>query len=133
MKIYIVTSGEYSDYGIRSIHESKEDAENAIKLHKLRCSWYDNYNVSEWDTGFISSDIESQAIEQGMVFFNVWDGKDGIEAYRCENEEMFKDVNKIQECGDGDLTSIVMARDEEHAVKIFADKLNMHKYAKGLI
>lgn len=133
MKIYIVTSGEYSDYGIESVHLSKEEAEEAIKVHKVMRYWYDRFQVQEWETGFDSSDLENQAAKKGMFFFYVYTKDNGvIDSFRCNNRDDFCKTNNVDKKENGYYESVVMARDEDHAEKIFADLLIMYKYQEGL-
>ena len=47
MKVYIVTSGEYSAYGINQVFLSKEKAELYIKAHYY---YRGGYNIEEYDT-----------------------------------------------------------------------------------
>ena len=52
MKVYVVTSGEYSDYGIDAIFSTIEGAEEykemAIKF-KWGNSYYNQFNIEEWE------------------------------------------------------------------------------------
>ena len=55
MKIYVVTSGEYSDYGICAVFTDKEKA----KLFcALREDWFEPPRIEEYDT---SDDIPAEA------------------------------------------------------------------------
>lgn len=46
-KVYIVTSGAYSDYAIEEVFENPEDAEKYICLHNNDGYW--NMRVEEYD------------------------------------------------------------------------------------
>lgn len=65
MKIYIVTTGQYSDYGISKVFLNKENAEKYVELlHKLDDYDSDSACVSEFETSdesinFISIYIKS--------------------------------------------------------------------------
>lgn len=48
MKIYIVTSGEYSDYSIDSVFTDKAKAEACVELRN-RASNYSVYDIEEWE------------------------------------------------------------------------------------
>lgn len=50
MKIYIVTSGEYSSYGINAVFSTYEKAEKYIALRNDEdSSWHDEYYIEEYD------------------------------------------------------------------------------------
>ena len=48
MKIYIVSSGEYSDYSINSVFTDKAKAEACVEIRN-RASNYSVYGIEEWD------------------------------------------------------------------------------------
>lgn len=49
MKVYIVTAGEYSDYGIQKVFLDQDKAEKYAKYRNGYNSW-DDYRVEEYDT-----------------------------------------------------------------------------------
>lgn len=59
MKIYIVTSGSYSDYGINCVFSTKEKADEYVKMKNLSDRWED-YNVEEYD---VDKPYEMEAID----------------------------------------------------------------------
>lgn len=64
-KIYIVTSGEYSDYGIDTVFSTKEKAKAYIQQNGT------NYNIEEYD---LDEEVEKKTQLWGVVF-RVEDGK----------------------------------------------------------
>jgi hypothetical protein len=46
--IYLVTSGEYSDYHVVAAFETRELAEEAARLFQVRDRWSDSVNVEEY-------------------------------------------------------------------------------------
>lgn len=50
MKIYIVTSGCYSDYGIDAVFLDEKEAEKYIATKNKEDSWHDNYGIEEYET-----------------------------------------------------------------------------------
>lgn len=49
-KVYLVTSGSYSDYGVNAVFLDKAEAEQyAAELNK--CAGHDDADVDEWDVG----------------------------------------------------------------------------------
>lgn len=47
MKVYIVTEGQYSDYGVRAVFLSREKAAAYIKANEGK---YDDYFIEEYET-----------------------------------------------------------------------------------
>lgn len=47
-KVYIVTSGEYSDYGIVAVFKTKEEAELLLKQHNYEGLYY-KYRIEEYE------------------------------------------------------------------------------------
>ena len=50
MKIYIVTSGEYSDYHINAVFSTKEEAEKYCALNNKAGDNWTDCEIEEWDT-----------------------------------------------------------------------------------
>ena len=50
MKIYIVTSGCYSDYGIDAVFLDEKEAEKYIATKNKEDPWHDNYGIEEYET-----------------------------------------------------------------------------------
>lgn len=48
MKLYVVTTGQYSDYGLHSIWTKKEEAEKLVEI--LNRDDYNYASVDEWET-----------------------------------------------------------------------------------
>lgn len=65
MKIYVITSGDYSDYHIIGVTDKKEVAEQYKKLHNNAVSDYDCCEIEEYDTDdiFVLSQKESRTWE----------------------------------------------------------------------
>lgn len=42
-KVYVIISGEYSDWNIEGYAETEEDAENICNAHNVKCGYYDWY------------------------------------------------------------------------------------------
>lgn len=118
MIIYVICKGEYSDYHICAVTENKEKAK---KLEKMFTSEYDEAYIEEYDT------------EQ---FLDITDR--GYKYYSCSlhygkliiKEKINFDYaeEKIRKRGYSHFWADVQAKDEEHAKKIFFDKLAECKY-----
>ena len=63
MKIYVVTSGCYSDYGIRGVFLDKEKAELYCKYHS---GCYDDFRVEEYDTA------DEYEPEEKLILVKAW-------------------------------------------------------------
>jgi len=60
MTVYIVTSGEYSDYGINVVFSTREKADAYVKIHN-RGGPYDSAGVEEYEV----DDIGDESIRPG--------------------------------------------------------------------
>jgi hypothetical protein len=115
-KIYIVTSGTYSDYGINAIFDTKELAKKYISAFDQK---YMEMNIEEWN-------------------LNEFDFRPGYKAYRVRmnkkgntkeiewlyyHSQFSEDDNGISFTYDNGLMNCtVFAKDEKHAVKIANEK-----------
>ena len=116
-KIYVVTSGDYSDYGIDAIFTSRELAQAFINAFKKRD--YDEFRIEEFELNPYKTEIR-----KGYFAFFVRMQKDGkcTEVYKENSSYGFNggidygfDVNKNMYCH-------VFAKDDKHAVKITNEK-----------
>lgn len=92
-KVYIVTSGEYSDYGIDEVFDNREDAEKYVCLHKrnilddLRIEEYDICKNAELDNVKVYYGIDFIVRDNGINYFEIiYDYKPievNIEEYNC--------------------------------------------------
>ena len=91
MKIYVVTSGCYSDYGINIVTTNKEVAENYIKVHS-NSDWcdIDYYYLEEYDEyDGMNDDLEKlQSLEHVFKFWG-----DSIEGIRIDTYLEFYEEN----------------------------------------
>ncbi len=69
--VYVVTSGEYSDYRINAVFSTKAWAQIYVDKHNAQTSYHDNANIEEWTV-----DEMQQAKERLMygVQINIVDG-----------------------------------------------------------
>ena len=82
MKIYIVTSGEYSDYVIRAVFTDQRKAEIYCALHERK---YDHYMVEEWET----EDVVTKTNDKVMKIVDANVDKDGS-IYVCDRVFTFE-------------------------------------------
>lgn len=107
-KIYILTSGAYSDYGIDAVYDDKELAEKAANAV--------GSDVEEWDINPLEPEIR-----KGYVAFEIEMTRDGV-AVRIERVNSAFGILRNKDYAisvfDGCFSQRILARDEEHAVKI---------------
>lgn len=87
MKIYVITSGMYSDYGIEAIFLDKEKAENYVKYHGSGGYYGDLPSIEEWDTS--DEEYQMQADGHYVVSYSecIWVGSGKNEYPRNEYTE----------------------------------------------
>lgn len=111
-KIYIVTSGEYSDYGIEAVFTTKEKAVDYVEQHGTR------YNIEEYN---LDEEVEKKT-QLWCIEFCVEDGK------LCEACPSSYDRNKVV-----DTCSIFNTfgyRKDEHHIRFYIDADLMDKAVK---
>lgn len=69
-KIYIVTSGDYSDYGIEAVFSTKEKAEEYVQQHGT------NYRVEDYD-------IDEEVVKKEIKIWRVSMSFDTFEVVEC--------------------------------------------------
>ena len=92
-KVYIVTSGEYSDYGIDEVFDNREDAEKYVCLNRrndyydLRIQEYKVYKNAKLDKVKVYYGIDFIVRDNGINYFKIiYDYKPievNIEEYNC--------------------------------------------------
>ena len=117
--IYIVTSGEYSDYRIDGVFSSKENAELYIRLEEPRG------DIEEWEL-----DAYVLAMKRGLSGFLIVMQRDGT-TLRAERESLRYTPSHPtaifygENCGwheaRGAMRIDVLAKSKEHAIKIAND------------
>ena len=138
MKVYIVTSGCYSDYHIDAVCLDKEDAE--VIAENINGSFNDCPKVNEWDTD------DFKIINDGLKLFyiTVLLEKDRLtlKSIRITAADSFQSLitsgtGILFDYSDApvpNLSCILRAKDEEHAKKIVYDKFAEWKAEKeGLV
>lgn len=115
--IYIVTSGEYSDYSIDGVFDSREKAETYIAYERAHGRYhYDKPNIEEWELN------ESyDPISRGLTCFRVWfpdrtTGDAQINANDASSETEHSTRNPQTQTSN--YVTFVWAQDEQAALKI---------------
>jgi len=114
-KVYVVTSGQYSDYGINAIFSTRERALDYIQAFE--------------DDGYHSMGIEEYELDvlkpNGRRAFNVrLDGVTGdvIRAEIASSSYSFDIGNEFYKDIQGNFHGNVLAKDRDHAIKIVSEK-----------
>lgn len=131
MIIYVVTSGEYSDYGIEAVFDNKEQAE-------LYCATKEGHSdpkyIEEYDT-------EEHHFDSEKPIFLRWDckieeGRYGTMLKNLVSHHTFNKVNMIQEhknfCNPWISAQVTLDRNStaEQAKKAILDRYAQWKYER---
>lgn len=123
---YAVTAGCYSDYHIIAITDNKERADNIAKIYSDD-GWNSDTQVEE----FFDSESKDEA------FYDVWyrtNGGYNVGLQELNKNYKFDNINIIKENANHDgwwkYNVLVMAKDENHAIKIAQDLWAEHKAKK---
>lgn len=126
MKVYIVTSGEYSSYSIEAVFTDKKQAELYAAVHS------DDYipcYVETWDS-------DETKIDTSTPLKNRWRAeitKDGrVKSCRVQYQTIANDKDNILDYGPSARVMVTLDKDvnKDAAIKIMLDRLAAHKYRK---
>lgn len=133
MKIYVITSGCYSDYSISGATTDKEQAEAWIKKQyekmKAEGDWNEEYDEPCWGGKYSIEEYDSDNMGKWLNGYKVWvvyyDMAGNIDKLfpdwdYCEEEAIHIKPNRWG--GKERILVKVFARSEEEAVKIAAEK-----------
>jgi hypothetical protein len=114
--IYVVTEGEYSDYGIEALFSERETAEKYAK----RRNGNDKYSTARVEE--YPLDAAREARSDGLAQYAVVMGKDGNNARASESLDAGYLCVITHYLGGEHLHLTVDARDKAHAIKIANEK-----------
>lgn len=122
MKVYVITSGCYSDYHICSVNLDKNKADELAKKYSTR---YDSANIEVFDT---------EEEEEVLKFENVYvcwyyEKNDEIKVNESEFSYFEYDDLKVSKTGYG-LVTYVLANTKDDALKIASDKFAKYRAEK---
>ena len=129
MKVYVVTSGEYSDFGIEQIFSTKEKAEEFIRIQTEYADRYFNEEINEYELDpeikvpysghkfkyfyYISMDKEGNVIDRRKSgHLNILEPEKSEESLYLHNYMSDKGIL---------LTGEINANSMEHAIKIMGE------------
>lgn len=128
MKVYLVTSGAYSDYGVRAVFTDRKTAELYCAVRDSRnTETYDFHDIEEWET--IDACIEGNGKEIRCVWvahknvFGIW----MVHFYKYILEGM-----KLPDSDDNTVYFMTWDRDEKKAEKFWQDVVARRK-AEGMV
>lgn len=131
MKIYVITKGSYSDYHICAVTANKEKAKQLERLFSGIC---DQAYIEEYDTGefsFIKKD--EKCFDVLKIKGNIEVKETNLDLYEIDNEAKVSPYYRRREDILG-IKTIVIAKDEEHAIKIAQDRFAEYEAEqKGIV
>ena len=117
-KIYVVTSGSYSDYGIRGIFTTRENAQRYIDAG--RAGHYDDYNEIEEHTLNENIPLLLSGLQPYIVTMDL-DGNNA-QVEKAAASIPLHDKGKYRQKSYTDdyvvFTTVVWSKNEEHAIKV---------------
>lgn len=131
MKIYIVTCGEYSDYGILAAFLDKSKAESFVEKYNRPDGCYDKAEIEEYEEG-IPFDFNSHDIYEVRFY----EGTDRVpDVTKTELRFWYQNIPRVVAPGSPYVSGwshlvTVAAKDKEHAFKIACDTLAKWKAEK---
>ncbi len=128
MKIYIVTSGEYSDYSIRAVFDNKKDA-------KLYCNKFcDQGDVEIFETNKIGARLKSHSVFRISLDYESGDLIKCEKALIDPSENVsfcvylnYSDNNRVS------FNSLIFTDTKDRAIKIAAEKRFQFKATKDVL
>lgn len=117
-KVYVITQGEYSDYGIVAVTLDEKQAET---LRIINSREYEPCNIEIYDT----DDYKVEISEDYRPWYKVHILNGEVIGIRSFNENPNQKFQRIKEYDD--FFICVRAKDEEQAKKIAFDKLAQWK------
>lgn len=127
-KIYIVTSGSYSDYHIVAVFSEKEKAD--LYLDKMLSGRYDDEDVEEWgvDVEEVPELLRHNYIyevamdRQGNLIKIEFASGDQLESAQKKNWYISRDIFTKVNNGEPYFRTCVLAKDKSHAIKIAGER-----------
>ena len=121
--IYIVTTGEYSDYRIAEVFSDFDEANKFAELHS-KGKYNSEHRVETYTIDRVKYKEPKKYIEYFEVVFTI-DGK--VKNISKEYDNFYTPAPISTRV---DVTIKVIADDKEHALKIARDKFAKYKYEK---
>jgi len=116
-KVFVVGSGEYSDFGINAVFDSREQAEAYINALAKPQRWGENVSIFEME---LNPDMKE--IKAGRsIYFVTMDINGNVlneDGYRVANLNDFSEGDRLGFNYSDNMELYCFATDEKHAIKI---------------
>jgi hypothetical protein len=116
MTVYVVTSGEYSDYGVNAIFSTKELAQIYMEKFSNPDRFSEFNDIQEWEVDDMEADLRSNRKP-----FRISMQRDGQVTY-CESGSYFGTYNGTVLKFHDSLEISLFADDKDQAIKIANEK-----------
>lgn len=113
-KLYAITAGAYSDYGIVALCSERQRAEKLVKWYNKSNPYY-RADIEEFDDGIM---VPDESLNPYGVYFD----KNGNITSISIGSPMEAIAGKLGKCGWGGFYAYVLATDEESARKIASER-----------
>lgn len=114
MKVYIVTSGSYSEYRMEAVYSTREAAEQHVALlNAPETCIVDNPTIEEYEV-----DEFADHVAQGFLLWHVRMGRDGSGFAHLTSELDRLGQHSFDFPPRPQMEYVCWARDEQHAIKI---------------
>ena len=128
MKVYVVTSGTYSDYHIVAAFDDKQKAEVFCAAYNDNCmehrTWDDPYYIEEYDT----EENHAESNKPVNYWVTVCKNFKGRHVVADDKACTFMPTKKFVETGRNDTwEGIVSTTDDDKILKIFHDQMAQRK------
>ena len=121
MKVYIVTSGIYSDYQIHAVFTDREKAHVYCALYHQKIRRYaDNYEIEEYET----NDVKIESQKKPGVLYSFWTDRNRKSVHFYKYYIFKEDVEDFCEkmISHKEDTVFLEKENDEKAQKIFFDR-----------
>lgn len=128
MKVYVVTSGEYSEYHIVGITLDRQVAETFVNSkNEAKGEYGREFYLEEYETD------DFQMIKEGCKPYKAFfcrNGKGDRWSWADECEGGYQNIGVVEADNRGNFEVVVFAKNEDHALKIGAGKVAQYKAQK---
>lgn len=133
MKVYVITAGMYSDYGIVGVTLDHETARKYIEAYNVNYDEDDDYKarIEVYDTERIGKLVNGYHLYKCM---GVWGEVQTVEELNAERASIFTEGDFSEYFrGEYDFYTIEIAKTKEQAEKVAAERMTKYMNVKGII
>ena len=129
MKVYVLTAGEYSDYGICGVTLDHEEAERWLEEHSKEDFFYPSIEIYETESKINPFPNGRNPFMVTKILGGYYKGQITAEPTWCGITHPLNDVFTNDRKDDKEFV-FVMAKDESHAEKIAYDLFAKYDYQR---